>query len=275
MLNQILCSIFLAAIYFFVIWFVLLIVKQRATQLQAGTSSPTNSPTVTALTLSHGFWFLSFLVPFALDFYLDGMKHANIIMFAMVCLWALRQSLFHFLRLRHVPKDSRYQELTRKWQPQHFKANSLVYVILPQMIAHILLATGFYIYLSSPDTGWSSPAWNVPLAWVFLFGLILQTLADLQLYRFKKDPKNHNLTYTGGVWRWIKYPNYFGEFLIWLSFGLLALPFKYGYIGLLTPIVSLLLLTRWTGIGLLEKKRSTQKSAPHLRPKYNWIPWIY
>lgn len=275
MLNQILWSVLFTAFYFLAVWCLLLIVQQKATRSSTVSLQHISPSTLKALTLSHGFWFLSFLIPFALDFYFDGVKHANIIMFGMVSLWALRQSFFHFLRFRSFPEDLRYQELTRKWQPEYFKINSLVYVILPQLLSHILLAAGFYIYLSSPDTGWSSPTWNVPLAWVFLFGLILQTLADLQLYGFKKDPKNHNITYTGGVWKWIRYPNYFGEFLIWLSFGLLALPFKYGYIGLLTPLVSLLLLTRWTGILLLEKKRSTQKSAPHLRPKYNWIPWIY
>lgn len=255
MLSQIAFSLALSAAFFIFVWGFLQISK-----------NPTQS---------HGFWFLSFLIPFALDFYLDGTKHANVIMFIMVLIWSLRQSAFHFWRLRRLPLDPRYKDMTRNWKPMFFKTNSFIYLILPQWIFHALLCSGFYIYLSSPDSGWSAPFWNVPLAWVYLFGLTLQTVADIQLYRFKRDPQNQDLTYTGGVWRFIRYPNYFGEFLIWLSFGLLALPFKYGYLGLLTPVVCFLLLTRWTGIALLEKRRGAQKSAPNKRPKYNWIPWIY
>lgn len=255
MLEQIVFSIVLSALYFMLVWGVVQITK--------------------SLTLSHGLWSLSFLIPFAVDFYSDGVKHANIIMFIMVSIWVLRHSVFHLLRLKHLPQDPRYKELTRNWRPHFFKMNSFIYVILPQWGAHCLLATGFYIYLASPSSGWSAPFWNVPLAWVFLLGLVIQTTADIQLYRFKTKPENTNLTYTGGLWRFLRYPNHLGEFLIWCSFGLLALPFSYGYVALLTPVFCAYLLIQWTGIGALEKKRSTQKSAPHKRPKYNWIPGIY
>lgn len=255
MTEQIVFSLCLSTLYFMLVWLVTLVTGK--------------------LVMTQIFWSLGFLIPFAVDFYLDGPKHGNIIMFALVLLWALRHAIYHSVRIqKSTYKDPRHTLLARNWKPHHFKINSLVYVVIPQWFCHILLCSAFYIYLASPSSGWSAPWWNVPMLWIFLVGLGIETLADLQLYFFKRNFENLSLTYTGGLWRWIKYPNYLGELLVWLSFGLLALPFTYGYWGLISPLVSLYLLVFWAGVPYLEEKREAQKSFPHPRPKYKLIPWV-
>lgn len=253
---QILASIGLSFCLFFTIW--LTTVKTKD------------------LSLIDGFWGVSFILPFLVNFYFEGFNHGNIIMFSFVLLWSLRLSLFLALRLKTTKGDQRYEGLSRNWQTQNFALNALSFVVLPQFIAHLLMCACFYVYLFSPNAGWSAPFWNLPLAILFLIGFIIESLADHQHKKFKNQPENKNKTYTGGLWRFVKYPNYLGEILIWLSFGLLALPFQYGVFGLISPFIITYALIFKTGIPYLEQKRSTQKSAPHSkRPKYYLIPGLF
>lgn len=224
MLGQIALAIGLNFIFFLFVWSLILIKKNLA--------------------LVDVFWGLSFLTAFWVDFYLDGIKHANIIMFILVSLWALRLSLHLAFRLIHKIEDSSYALFSKNWQDTFFARNSLSLVIIPRFIASCAVSTCLYIYLFSPSTGWSAPFWNVPLALLFFLGLVIESVADFQLYRFKRQPENQNKTCTLGLWRLMKHPNYIGEILVWISFGLLALPFTYGYLALISPLLMTYVLVR-------------------------------
>ncbi len=221
------------------------------------------------------FWGLSFLPEFLVAFYFKGLTHGNVILFLMVLLWSLRLSLYLGLRSKKFQEDHRYLEFSKSWPPAQFKSKVFVQIILIQFSISTLMSTCFYVYLFSPSFGWSAPFWNVPMLGLFLMGFGLEILADESLRRWKLSPTKKPLTYTGSVWRFIKYPNYLGEILIWLSFGLLALPFSYGFLGLISPLVISYFLTYVTGIPYLEKHRSGKQPSPNERPKYNYIPGVF
>lgn len=221
------------------------------------------------------FWPLSFLPEFFVAFYFKGFTHGNIILFAMVLLWALRLSFYLGLRGRKMREDQRYVEFSKDWPKDKFKSKVFTRIILIQFAVSTLMSSCFYVYLFSPSFGWSAPFWNVPMLGLFLVGLTLQVLADESLRRSKKKTHQTEITYTGSVWRFIKYPNYFGEILMWLSFGLLALPFTYGVLGLISPIVIFYFLTFVTGIPYLERHRASKPGSPNPRPKYKYIPGVF
>ncbi|KAF3179113.1 hypothetical protein TWF225_007647 [Orbilia oligospora] len=58
---------------------------------------------------------------------------------------------------------------------------------------------------------------------VFAAGLALEVLADSQLGRSKKKKKKKGKIVRGGVWSIVRHPNYLGDFLVHLSFPLMAL----------------------------------------------------
>jgi steroid 5-alpha reductase family enzyme len=82
---------------------------------------------------------------------------------------------------------------------------------------------------------------------VFVFGSYLNTGSELQRRRFKQDPANQGKLHTGGLFRYARHINYFGD-LLWVSAWaavtrnpwaglipiLLALGFVFGFIPALT-----------------------------------------
>ena len=59
-----------------------------------------------------------------------------------------------------------------------------------------------------------------------------------------------------GLWSRSRYPNYFGEIVLWVVVMIIALPVLQGWqwVALISPVFVTLLLTRVSGIPLLEKK---------------------
>jgi steroid 5-alpha reductase family enzyme len=223
------------------------------------------------------FWSLSFLPEFLVAFYFIGFTHGNVILFLMVITWSLRLSFYLGLRSKKFKEDHRYATFSKDWPKEQFKSKVFIRIILIQFAISVLMSTCFYVYLFSPSFGWSAPFWNVPMLILFLTGLSIEILADESLRRFKLnlDFKTTPITYTGDIWRFIKYPNYLGEILIWLSFGLLALPFTFGILGLVSPVVIFFFLTYVTGIPYLESHRASKKAFPNERPQYNYIPGVF
>jgi steroid 5-alpha reductase family enzyme len=74
------------------------------------------------------------------------------------------------------------------------------------------------------------------LVWLPL-ALFSSRIGDWQLARFKADPKNRGKVMDRGLWAWSRHPNYFGEFLIWWGFFLVALATPGGWWTVISPII--------------------------------------
>eukprot|EP01033_Poteriospumella_lacustris_P012479 gene12479-8919_t len=48
-------------------------------------------------------------------------------------------------------------------------------------------------------------------------GIAIETLADYQKYQFKSDARNADRWCDVGLWKYSRFPNYFGEMLVWWS----------------------------------------------------------
>ena len=78
--------------------------------------------------------------------------------------------------------------------------------------------------------------------------------------KFKANPANKGKLLDTGFWRYTRHPNYFGEITLWLGVMLIAVPVLQGWqwIALISPVFVTLLLTRVSGVPMLEK-RSDEK----------------
>lgn len=52
-------------------------------------------------------------------------------------------------------------------------------------------------------------------AGIYATGLITEAVADGQKFAFKMDPSNRGKFINSGLWSYARYPNYFGEMLVW------------------------------------------------------------
>ena len=85
-------------------------------------------------------------------------------------------------------------------------------------------------------------------------GLCIQSAR--QKRRFRADPANKGQFIHTGLWARSRHPNYFGEIVLWIGIAIITLPVLRGWhwVTLISPVFVTLLLTRVSGIPLLEKR---------------------
>jgi steroid 5-alpha reductase family enzyme len=91
---------------------------------------------------------------------------------------------------------------------------------------------------------------------VWLIGFGIEVIADQQKSRFREDPQNAGKFINTGLWSWSRHPNYFGEIVLWIGVAIIAVPVLTGWqwLTLISPIFVVVLLTRVSGVPMLEKR---------------------
>jgi steroid 5-alpha reductase family enzyme len=220
-------------------------------------------------------WSLLFLA--AASYYLwilDEISLRAQIIYALVVIWSIRLSAY--ITLRHLGKaeDHRYQRIRENNQPGFaFKSLYLVF-ILQAGLAWIISLPLFY----AMGSGNSLTAIDHLGIGLWLCGMLFEATADQQLYRFKQQPENTGKLLTRGLWAYSRHPNYFGEFLIWWGFYLLALGATDaigGAIAIVSPLIMSLLLLRVSGVALLERSMRLKPGYEHyMRNTSAFFPWF-
>jgi steroid 5-alpha reductase family enzyme len=88
---------------------------------------------------------------------------------------------------------------------------------------------------------------------VWCLGLLFESVGDLQLARFKADPRNAGAVLDRGLWRYTRHPNYFGDFCVWWGVFVVALSAPHGLYTIASPALMSFLLLRVSGVPLLER----------------------
>lgn len=90
---------------------------------------------------------------------------------------------------------------------------------------------------------------------MWVFGFLFEVIADHQKSRFKSNPDNAGKFINEGLWSLSRHPNYFGEILMWSGLYLSSTSVLKGWehISVISPVLLSYLLTRVSGIPLLEK----------------------
>jgi len=181
----------------------------------------------------------------------DNFGVTQVISAALVSLWGMR--LFIHIAKRNWRKstdDSRYEALRTKWGQG---ANRKAYINIFLLQGTLLLA------VSAPviAIAFSKQEPNVIscLGWaVWLFGTAFETVADRQLATFLKiRPKGSHQIMDHGLWHYSRHPNYFGEITAWWGAAVVACS-VHGWLGVLGAATITLLITKVSGIPLLEKR---------------------
>ena len=90
-------------------------------------------------------------------------------------------------------------------------------------------------------------------SFLWVFGFLFESIADYQKRKFRSENKNKFIQ--SGLWSVSRHPNYFGEIVLWFGIALIAFPTLVGpqYVSLISPLFVYLLLTRVSGVHILEK----------------------
>lgn len=180
---------------------------------------------------------------------LSGANDArSLLLGALVVVWALRLGTFLFRRVRRSGRDDRFDEIK-----PNFPRFLNVWTIQGLWVSLTLAAALAAITSASPRP---LDAWAIVGLIVWLVGFGIEVIADRQKSAFRADPANRGSFIRSGLWAWSRHPNYFGEILLWFGIALIAFPVLQGwqYLTLISPVFVFLLITRVSGVPLLEKK---------------------
>jgi steroid 5-alpha reductase family enzyme len=192
---------------------------------------------------------LTYIIVSTLALFLSaGVDGRAILVWALVVIWAARLGTFLFSRINKAGKDDRFDEI----KPSFIRFLSLwtiqgLWVTLTMAAALVTITTANRKELDLfALIGF--------LVWVF--GFTMEVVADYQKSRFNADPNNKGKFIQAGLWSLSRHPNYFGEIFLWIGVMIIALPVLQGcqWVALISPVFVTLLLTRVSGIPLLEKK---------------------
>ncbi|TSA39338.1 MAG: DUF1295 domain-containing protein [Methylococcaceae bacterium] len=167
----------------------------------------------------------------------------------LVGMWSLRLCAYLTRRNWGQPEDRRYQAIRRTNEP-HFTIKSLAIIFLFQAVLAWVISLPILPVLKSSQTLGLLDVLGMVL---FLFGLVFESLADLQMSRFKALPDSKGQVMDGGLWRYSRHPNYFGEFCVWWGFYFIALSADTSPWLLFSPLLMSFLLIKISGVPLLEK----------------------
>ena len=170
---------------------------------------------------------------------------------AMVVVWAVRLGSFLFVRVRRVGSDGRFDKI--KVNPLAFLATWTLQALWVSMTAAAALAA---ITVADGLGG----VWAMLGVIVWLIGFAIEVVADTQKRRFRADPANAGRLISTGLWSRSRHPNYFGEILLWSGVALMAVPTLSGWrwVVLISPVFVWLLLTRVSGVPLLEARAAAR-----------------
>jgi len=174
----------------------------------------------------------------------------------LVGCWALRLAAYLTWRNWGEPEDRRYQKIRRHNEP-HFTVKSLYLIFGLQGALAWIVSLPLLAAIASPGSlnpldGAGIALWGV--------GFCFESVADLQLARFKRAAANRGRVMDRGLWRYTRHPNYFGDCCIWWAFFLFAAA-EGGWWSFVGPLLMSFLLLRVSGVALLEKDIGQRRPA--------------
>jgi steroid 5-alpha reductase family enzyme len=168
----------------------------------------------------------------------------------LVAVWTLRLGLYLTPRVATHPEDARYAAFREQWGPRY--PLNMLFVTLPQAPATALLGLSVILAGHAPAPGLGLGD-GLAVA-LFAVAILGETLADLQMSGFRRDPGHKNQVMDAGLWAWSRHPNYFFQWLGWLAYPIIALdPARpVTWLSLTAPVVMYLLLRYVSGVPPLE-----------------------
>ena len=192
---------------------------------------------------------ISYLTGIGVAFYLNpSVDPRDLIIGAMIVIWAIRLGTFLFMRVKQDGKDGRFTVM--KTQFHWF----LMTWTLGGLWVFLTMAAGLAAITSNVTAPIGIMTYIGIALWIF--GFSIEVIADKQKRIFKKQPNKEKEFITSGLWAWSRHPNYFGEITLWFGLTLIALPVLSGWqlVTLISPIFVYILLTRISGVTMLEAR---------------------
>jgi len=222
------------------------------------------------------FWSYNFpVIAIILYLFALGFETRKLMICGMVVIAGLRLGTHLAIRIfKHLHEEEpRYKQIRSEWGSNAERKMAGFFQM--QAISNVLLAVPFFIITMNTSQEISPFEFIGLILWVI--SVMCEAIADKQLANFKNDPANKGKVCDIGLWHYSRHPNYFFEWLMWVSYFVFALASPYGYIAIISPAIILYLLLKVTGIPLTEQQSLKTKGEAFKRYQEStsvFVPWF-
>jgi steroid 5-alpha reductase family enzyme len=187
--------------------------------------------------------------------------------------WGLRLASHLWRRVRGEAEDGRYAQLRARWHEDQRKWFAF-FQFQAWLVA--LFSLPFLAVACNPVSAMTP--WMIGAIAIWVAGVSGESIADMQLARFRADPAHRGRTCRTGLWRYSRHPNYFFEWLQWFSYVLLAIGSPMAWLAWAGPVLMYVFLRWLSGIPFTEAQalrtrgddyRDYRRTTPMLFP---WFP---
>ena len=175
----------------------------------------------------------------------------SIILTLMILAWATRLGAFLFIRIRKQEKDKRFDGMR-----ENFFRFLRFWVLQAITVWVVMMPVILFFQNSYSFSSEASKIISIIGFVIWFAGLLIESVADIQKYKFNQNPDNRGKWIETGLWKKSRHPNYLGEITIWIGVYIFVFPFLNGshsLIALVSPLFIFVLIKFVSGVPLLEK----------------------
>tara|TARA_B100000700_G_scaffold108772_1_gene122771 strand:- start:692 stop:1564 length:873 start_codon:yes stop_codon:yes gene_type:complete len=180
-------------------------------------------------------------------FSIEDKTITDTLLFIFITTWAVRLGIYLFTRIKRDKEDVRFEKAKKNffWFLQYWMGQAL-WVSITSCAAVIAI-------LKNEDN--SLNIYLILGSIVWIGGFTIEVIADLQKSKFKKNQDTNSKFISIGLWSKSRHPNYFGEISLWVGIYIMSAPSfsDIEYLSIISPMFVYILLTRMSGINMLEK----------------------
>ena len=198
----------------------------------------------------------------------------QLLILALLAVWGVRLTANWALRWRGpADEDFRYVEIRAKSGNAYWPASLASIHLLPTAWVFLGLVP---IFPALTHSGFS--ILDLAAALVTGLAIAIETIADHQLRRYLRSPRDKDGILDSGLWSLCRHPNYLGEILFWWGlflFGMAAHPsWIWSVIDIIGPL-SITLLFVFVSVPWMDRRMVTRHPvwAEHMRKTPALLPW--
>ncbi len=222
------------------------------------------------------FWAFNFTVIAAVIYFMgDGFDQRKEVVCLLAAIWSLRLGIYLLIRVgSHLEvEEGRYAQLRKEWAPN---SNRTFFIFFQaQAMSNIFLAIPFFIIAQNKTPELSM--FEMIGAGMWFVCIIGEAISDFQLQRFRKKQVNKGKVCQDGLWNYSRHPNYFFQFMIWVSVFIFSLATPYGWISIVCPMTIFYLIWKVTGIPMTEEQSLRSRGdlfREYQRTTSVFVPWF-
>lgn len=194
-------------------------------------------------------WGLGCLLAVVVAYLHNDSSTKNLLLLGAVVIWGLRLASYILIRSWGKGEDPRYTKFREEWKPHsNLQAYFKVFLFQGVLMGVVTLPATVGMSQNSEMT-----LINYIGVLIWILGFSLEVYADYYLNWWKSVPSHKGQICKTGPWTLCRFPNYFGEVLLWYGVFLIGFSLSSSW-SIIGAIVINLLILKVTGVPLLEEK---------------------